>query len=198
MPRPRQQKSINNPKAALRKKLRQSNGCFPFAQHHRAQNRRHFGGIAFRSARQVFEHPRKSTYRYRASNYSLVRYLIYPYSVSQIIRPVKCFFKINKKKMGELMLSHLFWSKWRDSNSRPPVPETGALPAALHLVAIPIKYTITHAVCQVLFEKEFVHFSAPHLSPARKGEPKLSFNCLFIRLLLQFLNLEPIHQQQSI
>ena len=26
-----------------------------------------------------------------------------------------------------------FWSKWRDSNSRPPVPETGALPAALHL-----------------------------------------------------------------
>lgn len=27
------------------------------------------------------------------------------------------------KKMGELMLSHLFWSKWRDSNSRPPVPE---------------------------------------------------------------------------
>ena len=28
----------------------------------------------------------------------------------------------------------LFWSKWRDSNSRPPVPETGALPPALHLV----------------------------------------------------------------
>ncbi len=26
-----------------------------------------------------------------------------------------------------------FWSKWRDSNSRPPVPETGALPPALHL-----------------------------------------------------------------
>ena len=25
------------------------------------------------------------------------------------------------------------WSKWRDSNSRPPVPETGALPPALHL-----------------------------------------------------------------
>ena len=27
----------------------------------------------------------------------------------------------------------VFWSKWRDSNSRPPVPETGALPTALHL-----------------------------------------------------------------
>ena len=27
-----------------------------------------------------------------------------------------------------------FWSKCGDSNSRPPVPETGALPTALHLV----------------------------------------------------------------
>ena len=27
----------------------------------------------------------------------------------------------------------ILWSKWRDSNSRPPVPETGALPTALHL-----------------------------------------------------------------
>ena len=31
------------------------------------------------------------------------------------------------------MLSAVFWSKCGDSNSRPPVPETGALPTALHL-----------------------------------------------------------------
>ena len=38
--------------------------------------------------------------------------------------------KNNRQPQG---LSVIFWSKWRDSNSRPPVPETGALPTALHL-----------------------------------------------------------------
>ncbi len=31
------------------------------------------------------------------------------------------------------MFAGFSWSKWRDSNSRLPVPETGALPPALHL-----------------------------------------------------------------
>ena len=29
--------------------------------------------------------------------------------------------------------SYVFWSKWRDSNSRPLAPETSTLPTALHL-----------------------------------------------------------------
>ena len=40
-------------------------------------------------------------------------------------------------------LSFSFWSKCGDSNSRPPVPETGALPTALHL--------------EILFYKEIYH-----------------------------------------
>ena len=48
------------------------------------------------------------------------------------------------------LFSAVFWSKWRDSNSRPPVPETGALPAALHLVINRICYNavviITHYI----------------------------------------------------
>ena len=41
--------------------------------------------------------------------------------------------KKNRQPQG---LSVLFWSKCGDSNSRPPVPETGALPTALHLEII--------------------------------------------------------------
>ena len=39
-----------------------------------------------------------------------------------------------------------FWSKCGDSNSRPPVPETGALPTALHLV---MKYYINPRVTNI-------------------------------------------------
>ena len=38
-----------------------------------------------------------------------------------------------KKKRVASTLFFFFWSKCGDSNSRPPVPETGALPTALHL-----------------------------------------------------------------
>ena len=44
------------------------------------------------------------------------------------------------------------WSKWRDSNSRPPVPETGALPPALHLVT-PKYYITRQPVCQEFSSK---------------------------------------------
>ncbi len=40
----------------------------------------------------------------------------------------------SRKQVKNGSFSADFWSKWRDSNSRPPVPETGALPTALHLV----------------------------------------------------------------
>ena len=39
----------------------------------------------------------------------------------------------SKREGQPLRLSFSFWSKCGDSNSRPPVPETGALPTALHL-----------------------------------------------------------------
>ena len=42
----------------------------------------------------------------------------------------------------------LIWSKWRDSNPRPPVPETGTLPTALHLENLLDKYIIKKGVCQ--------------------------------------------------
>ena len=57
------------------------------------------------------------------------------------------------KNMGRAMLSPYFWSKWRDSNSRPPVPETGALPPALHLVIQLIKYIINILKCQGKMQK---------------------------------------------
>ncbi len=40
---------------------------------------------------------------------------------------------LQQKKQTTTRAVYSFWSKWRDSNSRPPVPETGALPTALHL-----------------------------------------------------------------
>ena len=44
--------------------------------------------------------------------------------------------------------SAVFWSKWRDSNSRPPVPETGALPTALHLVLmIFMRFSVSGQTC---------------------------------------------------
>ena len=38
-----------------------------------------------------------------------------------------------EKEVTARATSFSFWSKCGDSNSRPPVPETGALPTALHL-----------------------------------------------------------------
>ena len=43
---------------------------------------------------------------------------------------------IEKEKESHMDSLFLFWSKCGDSNSRPPVPETGALPTALHLELI--------------------------------------------------------------
>ena len=40
---------------------------------------------------------------------------------------------LKRKKQGWHKPSLLFWSKWRDSNSRHPAPKAGALPTALHL-----------------------------------------------------------------
>ena len=51
-----------------------------------------------------------------------------------------------KKKVQGKSLGLFSWSKWRDSNSRLPVPETGALPPALHLDSFII----------ILKEKSFV------------------------------------------
>ena len=44
-----------------------------------------------------------------------------------------CHYSVMDKK-SRIKIIRLFWSKWRDSNPRPPAPETGALPTALHLV----------------------------------------------------------------
>ena len=38
-----------------------------------------------------------------------------------------------QKEQGGICLPAVFWSKWRDSNSRHPAPKAGALPTALHL-----------------------------------------------------------------
>ena len=41
-----------------------------------------------------------------------------------------------------------FWSKCGDSNSRPPVPETGALPTALHLdLVIFMRFSVSGQTC---------------------------------------------------
>ena len=47
----------------------------------------------------------------------------------------KCIEK-SRKQVKNGSFSADFWSKCGDSNSRPPVPETGALPTALHLEII--------------------------------------------------------------
>ena len=46
------------------------------------------------------------------------------------------------------LFSAVFWSKWRDSNSRPPVPETGALPTALHLDLVKnMRFSVSGQTC---------------------------------------------------
>ena len=52
-----------------------------------------------------------------------------------------------KKALLSTDKSAFFWSKWRDSNSRLPVPETGALPPALHLDNLNY-YIVAKAFCQ--------------------------------------------------
>ena len=42
-------------------------------------------------------------------------------------------FDQKEKEIATARVAISFWSKCGDSNSRPPVPETGALPTALHL-----------------------------------------------------------------
>ena len=56
--------------------------------------------------------------------------------------------KNSRKQVKNGSFSADFWSKWRDSNSRPPVPETGALPTALHLVLmIFMRFSVSGQTC---------------------------------------------------
>ena len=56
--------------------------------------------------------------------------------ISTTLRAVMiCHYSVMDKK-SRINMIRLFWSKCGDSNSRPPVPETGALPTALHLEII--------------------------------------------------------------
>ena len=56
--------------------------------------------------------------------------------------------KNSRKQVKNGSFSANFWSKWRDSNSRPPVPETGALPTALHLVLmIFMRFSVSGQTC---------------------------------------------------
>ena len=67
--------------------------------------------------------------------------------------PPNCHFcaksiKNSRKQVKNGSFSAIFWSKWRDSNSRPPVPETGALPTALHLVLmIFMRFSVSGQTC---------------------------------------------------
>ena len=57
-------------------------------------------------------------------------------------------YKNSQKQVKNGSFSAVFWSKWRDSNSRPPVPETGALPTALHLVLmIFMRFSVSGQTC---------------------------------------------------
>ena len=59
----------------------------------------------------------------------------------------KCIEK-SQKQVKNGSFSAVFWSKWRDSNSRPPVPETGALPTALHLETVKnIEFSVSGQTC---------------------------------------------------
>ena len=54
----------------------------------------------------------------------------------------------SRKQVKNGSFSADFWSKWRDSNSRPPVPETGALPTALHLEMVKImRFSVSGQTC---------------------------------------------------
>ena len=56
--------------------------------------------------------------------------------------------KNSRKQVKNGSFSAVFWSKWRDSNSRPPVPETGALPTALHLEMMKnIEFSVSGQTC---------------------------------------------------
>ena len=54
----------------------------------------------------------------------------------------------SRKQVKNGSFSADFWSKWRDSNSRPPVPETGALPTALHLEMVKnMRFSVSGQTC---------------------------------------------------
>ena len=56
--------------------------------------------------------------------------------------------KNSQKQVKNGSFSAVFWSKWRDSNSRPPVPETGALPTALHLDLVKnMRFSVSGQTC---------------------------------------------------
>ena len=56
--------------------------------------------------------------------------------------------KNSRKQVKNGSFSAIFWSKWRDSNSRPPVPETGALPTALHLEMVKnMRFSVSGQTC---------------------------------------------------
>ena len=56
--------------------------------------------------------------------------------------------KNSRKQVKNGSFSAVFWSKWRDSNSRPPVPETGALPTALHLEMVKnMRFSVSGQTC---------------------------------------------------
>ena len=54
----------------------------------------------------------------------------------------------SRKQVKNGSFSADFWSKCGDSNSRPPVPETGALPTALHLEMVKImRFSVSGQTC---------------------------------------------------
>ena len=74
-----------------------------------------------------------------------------PHSASQRLVFVLTTTKKRRQPQG---LSAFFWSKWRDSNSRPPVPETGALPTALHLEG----KTLSSEIFRGVLHDDFSHY----------------------------------------
>ena len=57
-------------------------------------------------------------------------------------------YRKSRKQVKNGSFSAVFWSKWRDSNSRPPVPETGALPTALHLEMVKnMRFSVSGQTC---------------------------------------------------
>ena len=90
--------------------------------------------------------------------------------------------KKNRQPQG---LSVLFWSKCGDSNSRPPVPETGALPTALHLEIIVLLLILLYHSAYLSARPRW-RLLLKHSRTAREVKP-LSHYSLFLRIRYSLL-----------
>ena len=77
---------------------------------------------------------KSSNFNSRAVNFDTMK-LIYCVEAPKSL-VAEGFSNIEKARWFRIKTIVLIWSKCGDSNSRPPVPETGALPTALHLEII--------------------------------------------------------------